>query len=462
MARILRPEGLSGEAITEITCELMLRIGRATAQALGKGCAHAPVIYISHDPRRAADALEAALCAGICAGGGIAHCLGVLPTAGMALLLSAEDGEGGISLSGGDKPCEQICVRFFGKTGLPMSAEQLDSVSALLPASASLPLKSQKDCGFIARQPDAANRYLRLLNTRLSTPLDLRGRKPVRIALDCANGAVSAIAEPLLRQLGAEVLMLHYTPDGFNINHGCGVKSTDQIISFVRDYGCDAGFTFDGDGMRCLAADESGELLDGDRLLAILCQDRLDQQANLPELLPRDMQRGVAATFVTNLGFLRFAKARGIPVQITQPAPQFVLEKMRGLGLPLGGDGSGCLYFADSPAPDALMTAARVLQVMQRTGRKLSELASVMEHDPQVALSVRIPHYWREIWKNDPDISRFIAACEQELGMEGRILVRERKEDAAIRVMVEGRDFRRINNYAFAIAEVIQSRTKKY
>lgn len=460
MSRFLRPEGLRGVAITEITCELMMRLGRAAAQAVGRSSNHPPVFYIAHDPRRAADALEAALCAGICAGGGIADVLGVLPSSGLALLLSAEDAEAGIALTGGDLPYESICVRLFSKSGLPMSSEQLDSISALMPAGASLPLKSHQNCGYIVRADDAQKRYLRLMAARLSTPLDLRQNRTLRIALDCANGAVSGIAEALFRHLGAEVLLLNNHPDGLNINRDCGVQSMEPLIEFVKDYNCDAGFAFDGNGGRCLAVDEAGELLDGDRMLAVLCEERLALQENAPPGQPKVMQRGVAATVMSNLGFLRYAKQRGIPVQTTRPAPQFVIDKMRNLGLALGGDGSGFLYFDDIPAPDGLMTAARLLQVMQRTGEPLSKLSAVMEYDPQVAVSVRIPQYWREIWKNDPEITRFIAACEEELGTDGRILVRERRDDASIRVMLEGRDFRRINNYAFAIAEVIQSRTK--
>ncbi|MBP0988046.1 MAG: phosphoglucosamine mutase [Oscillospiraceae bacterium] len=459
MSRFLRQEGLRGIAITEITCELMLRLGRAAAQAIGRTSNHPPVFYISHDPRRAAEALEAALCAGICAGGGIAHTLGVLPSSGLALMLSAEDAEAGIALSGGNLPYESVCVRLFAKSGLPMSSEQLDAISALMPSNAAMPLKSHQNCGYIARQDDASRRYLRLLAARLSTPTDLKQSKPLRIALDCANGAVSDLAEPLFRHLGAEVLLLNDHPDGMNINRDCGVQSMSQLIQFVKDYNCSAGFAFDGNGGRCLAVDESGELLDGDRMLAILCEEQLALQKDAPAGRPDVMQRGVAATVMSNLGFLRYAKSRGIPVQSTQPAPQFVLDKMRNLGLALGGDGSGYLYFADVPAPDGLMTAARLLQVMQRTGKPLGTLSNVMEYDPQVAVSVKIPQHWREIWKNDPDITGFISACEAELGTEGRILVRERRDDASIRIMLEGRDFRRINSYAFAIEEAIKSRT---
>ena len=463
MSRFLRPEGLRGVAITEITCELMLRLGRAAAQAVGRSSNHPPVFYISHDPRRAAEALEAALCAGICAGGGIAHTLGVLPSSGLALLLSAEDAEAGIALTGGDLSYESITVRLFAKSGAPMSAEQLDSISALMPSSAALPLKSHQNCGYIVRQEDAQKRYLRLMAARLSMRQDLRQTESetMRIALDCANGAVSGLAEALFRHLGAEVLLLNNHPDGININRDCGVQSMKPLIEFVKDYSCNAGFAFDGNGGRCLAVDEAGELLDGDRMLAILCEEKLTMQENAPAGQPKVMQRGVAATVMSNLGFLRYAKSRGIPLQITQQAPQFVIDKMHNLGLALGGDGSGYLYFDDIPAPDGLMTAARLMQVMQRTGEPLSKLSAVMEYDPQVAVSVRLPQYWREIWKNDPEITHFIEACEEELGTDGRILVRERRDDASIGIMLEGRDFRRINNYAFAIAEVISARTKK-
>ncbi len=460
MSRFLRPEGLRGVAITEISCELMLRLGRAAAQAVGRSSNHPPVFYISHDPRRAADALEAALCAGICSGGGIAHVLGTVPSSGMAMMLTAEDAEAGIALAGGDLPFESICVRLFSRSGALMSPELLDSISALMPSASAMPLCSHQNCGLISRQTDTGKRYLRQLAARLSMPSDLPQNKKLRIAVDCANGAASEYAETLFRHLGVEVLLLHYTPDGININRDCGVQSMKSLISFVKDYNCHAGFALDGDGGRCLAVDETGELLNGDRMLAILCEDKLEQQNTVGSSTPRVMERGIAATVMSNLGFLRYAKEHGIPVHITQPAQQFVLEKMRNFGLAFGGDGSGYLYFDDTPAPDGLLTAARIVQVMQRSGKPLSQLSSVMEHDPQVAVSVRIPHYWREIWKNDPQISRFIAACEDELGTEGRILVRERRDDASIRIMLEGRDFRRINSYAFAIEEAIKSRTK--
>ena len=460
MAKLLKPEGLTGTAVHGITCETVMSLGRAAAQALGKSCAHPPVFYISRDTRAGADVLEAALSAGICIGGGVAHCLGVMPSSAMALLIAEEGAECGISLSGDALPAQQIIVRFFAKSGLPMEAEQLDSIAAYLPEAQAAPIRH---VGRIDRPQDAVRRYLQRIARRLNvnTPLyQYEQEKPLRIAVDCANGAVTPCAELLLRMLGTEPVMLSDAPDGMNICRDCGISETDALAEHVKLTKCDAGFAFDGDGARCLAVDAHGESVHGDRLLAILCDDRLSRQAE-KKTLPLDatIQGGAAVTEATNLGFLRYAKAHGIPVYTAQPEPQFILERMRSLRLGLGGDGTGRIWFSDLPAADGLMTMARVIRTMQRRRKTLAELAAVMEQDPQVSVSVRIPEYWREIWKNDPEITAYIAQCQQELGMEGRLVVRERRKDAAIRIMLEGRDFRRINKYAFDVADVIQART---
>lgn len=462
MSKILKQEGLPGIGGTELSPELMLHIGRAAAQSLGRASKHPPVFYIAHEPRRAAEALEAALCAGICSGGGNVHCLGVLPSSALSLMLSAEDAEAGIAIAGGSMPYARICVQFYARSGLPMSAEQLDSIAALMAPEKALPLRSHQNIGRIFREEDAAARYLRLLLTRLSSPeLPRAGARKLKIAVDCANGAASAAAEKLLTELGAEVFCIRRTPDGMNINEECGADDLRGLIRCVKDNGCDAGFALDGGGGRCIAVDSMGEMLDGDRLLAILCADRLARQ-KADAALPRteSMQNGVAVTHLTNIGFLRYANAQEIPLHITQSAPEFVLATMRGQGLSLGGDSTGALYFSDMPAADGLVTAGRILRVMQRTEKPLSELGAVMEHDPQVRVSVRIPQKWREIWKNDPQISETIAQTAESLGMDGRVHVRERSEGAVIDILLEGRDFKRINQYAVEIADVIGQRVR--
>ncbi|MBR5405501.1 MAG: hypothetical protein K6E36_00650 [Oscillospiraceae bacterium] len=451
MSGILKPDGLRGIAMSELRCDLLLHLGRAVAQAIGRNADHQPVIYLCHDPRRSAEPLEAALCAGICTGGGIAKCLGVLHPGAMALLMTAEDADCGIALSADDAPYEINAVRLFAKGGLPMTRDRLDAIASLMPASAALPAKSHRNCGTITHEPDAAARWLRLAGMRLNVPQENPERR-LRIAVDCAHGAASPSAELFFRQLNAEVLMLHRTPDGMNINRG-GVCHTDSLAEVVRAQYCDAGFAFDGSCGRVIAVDETGELIDGSRQLAIFCQAMLDdaQSPQSAELL----LSGAVTGDRTNLGFLRYAREHSIPLTQTQTAPRAVMEMMRERSALIGFDGVGCICFPDLPAPDGMMTAARLLRIMQRTGRTLSALAEVMEPAPQVTVPVPIAPQWREIWRNDPEIYGYIKECRTALGAKGRLMIREHPREPLLTVTLEGSDFMRINELALVLGENI-------
>lgn len=445
MSKIIKPDGLRGIAIAELNCELVMHLGRALAQCFSRGGMLTPVIMICKDPRRSADALEAALCAGICSGGGIARCLGVLPSSGMALLMTREAVSAGVAITAESASYEYNGLRLFNGAGLPMNAEECDAVEALLPSNMPLPVASHRACGVIQRDTEAACAYRDLLIEKNPLP-----QMPYRVALDCANGAVSEIAAPLFEHYGMEVHLLHHSPDGLSINHDCGVQSMDTLMEFVAEHQCDAGFSFDGDGGRCLAVDAGGELLDGDCMLAILASDAMEQGML--------SNHGIAATVMSNLGLLRFAEQKGILVHTTRTGARFVPEKMRNAGLSLGGERSGYLFFDDMGGADGLCTALRLCGVMQHTGKTLHQLADCLERDPQVSVSVRISPLWKEIWKNDYHITDLIARYERQLGNEGRILVRERSREAVIQILLEGRDFRRINQYALDIAEKIKER----
>lgn len=444
MSKIIKPDGMRGIAIAELNCELLMRIGRALAQCLSRGGMTTPIIMVCKDPRRSADALEAALCAGICSGGGIARCLGVMPSSGMALLIAHDTVSAGVAITAENAEYEYNGIRLYNADGFPMNAEECDAVEALLPTNMPLPVASFRACGVIEHVEDtAAERYRELLMAKNPLP-----KMPYHIALDCANGAVSAIAKPLFEHYGMTVDLLNHTPDGLSINHDCGVQSMETLLEYVTEHQCDAGFAFDGDGGRCLAVDAMGELLDGDSMLAILASDALEQgMLN---------NKGIAATVLSNLGLLRFAEQKGILVHTTRTGARFVPEKIRNAGLSLGGERSGYLFFDDMCGADGLCTALRLCGVMQHTENSLHALADCLERDPQVSVSVRISPLWKEIWKNDYHITDFIAQCERQLGNEGRILVRERSREAAIQVLLEGRDFRRINRYALDIAEKIK------
>lgn len=452
MSKILKSDGLRGIAVTELSCEILLYLGRAAAQVIGRMCGCLPVFYIARDTRRSAPLLEAALCAGICSGGGNVIQLGVLPSAAVALMLAKEENKAhcGMVLTGGSASYEYMNLRMLNRDGSPLAEDTMAKIESLMPGGMPMPPKSHRFCGQMFQETDGVQRYRDLLKTLMPVPKNMTYPRP-RIAVDCANGSLSAIAEPVLREYGMDVIAIQNQPDGTNINRDCGVTAMQNLMEFVKKNGCQAGFAFDGDGTRCIAVDENGELLDGDRLLAICLQDAI----------ARDALRGggVAATVLSNLGFLRFAKENGITVHTTQPSPHFVLERVREAGLSLGGERGGHLYFAEFPSSDGLVSALRILEIMQRTKQPLSVLSAVMEHDPQVSLNVKIAECWREIWKNDTEITDVIEKYEAELGTEGRILVRELARDAAIQVLLEGRDFRQINSFALEIAEKIRQRT---
>lgn len=453
MSRILKADGLRGIAVAELSCELMLHIGRAAAQVIGRSTGHPPMFYVAHDPRRSADALEAALSAGICSGGGNVTALGVLPVAAAALLMATEDAQAGFVLTAEGSSYEYSGLRCYAQGGVPMSEEQLRQIESMMPGGMPLPPKSHRSCGTIFRDHRGAERYLRLLQQRNPRTCDEKPvERPLRIAVDCANGAVSALAAPLLRFYGMEVLTRNASPDGMNINKDSGVNETEQLAAYVQAEQLDAGFALDGSGERCVAVDANGELLDGDSLLAVFLQDAA-ARGQLPK-------NAVAATVMSNLGLMRFAGTLGVAVHLTQPAPRFVWERVQSEGLSLGGERGGYIFFGDMPAADGLCTALRICMLMQRTGRRLSELTAALEHDPQVSLTVRIPQHWREIWKNDAEINRVIAAHTALLGEQGRILVRELPREAAVQVLLEGRDFRQINSCALEIGEVIRARVE--
>ena len=271
----------------------------------------------------------------------------------------------------------------------------------------------------------------------------------MRIAVDCANGSASATAEKLFTGLGAKVYLLSCEPDGTNINDSCGSIHLEQLSNFVKANSCDLGIAFDGDADRCLAVDENGAVVDGDKLIAIFAKD-MSERGRLAD-------NAAVVTVMTNIGFSFFAKENGIKMITTKVGDRYILEQMLAGGYSLGGEQSGHIIFRDfASTGDGQLTAIQLLSVMKRSGKKLSELAELMERYPQVMINVKISPRWKEAWKNNPEIEEIIENKEKELDGSGRILVRESGTEPLIRVMIEGKLFETINEMAVEIADVIR------
>lgn len=448
MGRLFGTDGARGVAITELTCETAMQIGKAAAIVLTKTTKHKPTIFIGKDTRISSDILEAALAAGICSVGANAQLLGVVPTPAVAALVEQKKADAGVMISASHNSFEFNGIKLFSSTGHKLSDEMEEEIEELiLDRPEDMKIVSGAEVGKMTHYRDAQTDYIRYIMKCIKG--NLTG---LRIAIDCANGSASATAKRLFEGLGADVYVINSSPDGININDNCGSTHIGNLMQFVVDKKCNAGLAFDGDADRCLAVDEKGQLIDGDKLIAI-CAKSYKEQGKLKK-------NTAVVTVMSNLGFSYFAKDNGIKMQTTKVGDRYVLEKMLEGGYNLGGEQSGHIIFLDEAnTGDGQLSGAKVMEILAESGKKMSELASVMEHFPQVMINVKISPRDREVWKNDSQITDLIERYEEELGESGRILVRESGTEPLIRVMLEGKDFKQINEYAIAISDKIRERT---
>ena len=450
MGRLFGTEGAIGVAITELTCETAMNIGRAAAIVLTKRTKHKPTIFIGKDTRISSDVLEAALASGICSVGANVQILGVVPTPAVAALVQQKKADAGVMISASHNSFEFNGIKLFSSDGYKLSDDIEEEIEELiLDKPQDMKLAADGEVGRITYYRDAQSDYIRYIMKCITG--NLTG---LRIALDCANGSASATAKRLFEGLGASVYVINASPNGVNINENCGSTHINNLMQFVIDKKCHAGLAFDGDADRCLAVDEKGELVDGDKLIAI-CAKAYKEKGKLKK-------DTAVVTVMSNLGFTYFARNNDIKMQTTKVGDRYVLERMLEGGYNLGGEQSGHIIFLDEAnTGDGQLSGAKVLEILAESGLKMSELASVMEHFPQVMINVKISPRNREVWKNDSQITDLIEMYENELGDGGRILVRESGTEPLIRVMLEGRDFKQINSFAVAIADKIRERTGK-
>lgn len=450
MGRLFGTDGARGVAITELTCETAMNIGRAAAIVLTKRTKHKPTIFIGKDTRISSDVLEAALASGICSVGANVQILGVVPTPAVAALVQQKKADAGVMISASHNSFEFNGIKLFSSDGYKLSDDIEEEIEELiLDKPQDMKLAADGEVGRITYYCDAQSDYIRYIMKCIKG--NLTG---LRIALDCANGSASATAKRLFEGLGASVYVINASPNGVNINENCGSTHINNLMQFVIDKKCHAGLAFDGDADRCLAVDEKGELVDGDKLIAI-CAKAYKEKGKLKK-------DTAVVTVMSNLGFTYFARNNDIKMQTTKVGDRYVLERMLEGGYNLGGEQSGHIIFLDEAnTGDGQLSGAKVLEILAESGLKMSELASVMEHFPQVMINVKISPRNREVWKNDSQITDLIEMYENELGDGGRILVRESGTEPLIRVMLEGRDFKQINSFAVAIADKIRERTGK-
>ena len=415
-------DGIRGVAGDLLTPEFAVQVGRAAAAVLAQKAGPHPLFVIGRDTRLSGPMLEAGLTAGLTSGGARVELAGVIPTPGLAALALRHGADAGVVISASHNPFGDNGIKFFSSAGLKLSDEEEAEIEAHIEHH-DLRSLAGADFGSAEQLQGAVEEYVRSEIERI--PLDLSGMK---IALDCANGAMHRAAPLALEQSGAEVTVLFDRPDGTNINAGCGSTHIGALREVVAGDGFDLGLAFDGDGDRVLAVDASGELVDGDFIIAILAR-HLKSQLKL-------RSDTVVTTVMTNLGFHQAMKREGIEVLVTPVGDRYVVAEMLKGDYLLGGEQSGHIINRDvSTTGDGLATALLLLQALRQMDVPLAEAARVMERLPQRLVNVRV----RDLAELEGATAVW-AAVEQEtrrLGGVGRVLVRPSGTEPLVRVMAE-------------------------
>ncbi|PKU26447.1 phosphoglucosamine mutase [Telmatospirillum siberiense] len=428
--KLFGTDGVRGTANVEpMTAETAMRLGMAAGHYFTRG-AYRHTVVIGKDTRLSGYMLEPALTAGFTSVGMDVVLLGPLPTPAVAMLTRSMRADLGVMISASHNPFEDNGIKLFGPDGFKLSDEAESRIEAHMENGLAGHRVAASALGRARRLDDALGRYIEYTKNTFPRGLRLDGLK---IVVDCANGAAYKVAPTVLWELGAEVVPVGVTPDGFNINKGCGSLSTDVMKSQVVAHGAHLGLALDGDADRLVLCDEHGDLIDGDQVMALIGRSWHDNG-----LLKGG---GVVATVMSNLGLERFLSGCGLALHRTNVGDRYVLERMRRDGFNLGGEQSGHIILSDySTTGDGLVAALQVLAALIVSGKPASQVLRLFDPLPQLLKNIRVPPDLNDTILNDPRVLSSIENGERRLAGSGRLLIRKSGTEPLIRVMAEGED----------------------
>ena len=426
MRRLFGTDGIRGIANEFLSCELSTSIGRALGHVLSSNHKYRPKVIIGMDTRISSEMLASAVAAGLLSVGSDVMLLGVVPTPAVAYLVRKYKAKAGVMISASHNPYEYNGIKIFGEEGFKLSDELEEQIeSIVLDNTPPIKLAEAENIGKILASPDAIGDYVDYVKGTAGARLD-----GIRVAIDASNGSASVTAERLFSSLGADVHMIYDTPDGININDGCGSTHLGALKSYVVENKLDLGIAFDGDADRCLAVDECGWETDGDFIMAILALD-MKKKGELNK-------NTVVGTVLTNFGFQKFCDENGINFIAAKVGDRYVLEIINQEGYSFGGEQSGHLIIRNhATTGDGQLTALALLAHMKESGKTLSELASVMKKYPQHSVNISASQSQKIALFTDEEIKKIIQDAESLLEGHGRLVVRPSGTEPLVRVMVE-------------------------
>ena len=442
--RLFGTDGIRGTANTDpMTAGTALRLGQAAGLMFTRG-KRRHLVVIGKDTRLSGYMIEPALTAGFIGAGMDVRLVGPLPTPAIAMLTRSMRADLGVMISASHNPFEDNGIKLFGPDGFKLSDQKEAEIEALMDDKLADRLAPPDALGRAARIDDAPGRYIEAAKASFPKGLRLDGLK---IVVDCANGAAYRVAPTVLWELGATVIPVGVAPDGFNINRGCGSTVPEFVCAQIAEHGADVGIALDGDADRLLLADEHGELVDGDQILALIAKSWADSA--------RLRGNGIVATVMSNLGLERYLASHDLTMHRTKVGDRYVAERMREAGMNVGGEQSGHVILSDiATTGDGLLAALQVLAVLVERGRSASEVCRMFTPLPQRLKNVR---FTGTSPLRNKRVQQAIAAVEAELNGHGRLLIRESGTEPLVRVMAEAEDETLVSRVVDDLCDVIAS-----
>ena len=441
MGKLFGTDGIRGIVGEDLTCELALKVGQASAYVLGKSSD--VVVLVGRDTRISGQMLASALSAGLMSQGAKVIDLGVVPTPAVSYLVKKYGATMGAMISASHNPSEYNGIKLFNNEGFKLPDATENEIEKYLLGKAVPTTTKVGTYEFCSNALDDYIDHIAASSNEI--------KKDLKIVVDCAYGSASATAKMLFNKLGLNVDIMNYEYDGYNINDKAGSTHLEGLMERVKKTKADIGIAYDGDADRCLLIDENGELVDGDQIMAIASMDLKNEDKLTNNTL--------VGTVMSNLGLVKFCEQNDIDFVATKVGDRYVLEKMLECDYIIGGEQSGHVIFKDyANTGDGQLTSIQILNILTRNDSKLSQLASIMKRYPQVLINVKVKEEAKVQYENDSSVTKVIKKIEKELAGEGRVLIRPSGTEALIRVMIEGLEQDVINNQANEIADVIKKK----
>ena len=452
MRKYFGTDGIRRIANTELSPELVYKVAKAGAYVLSKHTNHAPTILIGRDTRISGTLIESAMTAGFLSYGANVKILDVMPTPAVAYLTKRFKADASVVISASHNTYEFNGVKYFSNKGMKIPDELEEEIEEIMDSGKIDELTAVNEkIGVSEIRTDLLDEYVYFFRKNFEEELEQFDKENFVVAVDTANGATFVVADKIFKVLGINHIIINDKPNGININDSCGSTHLEGLKKFVVDNKCNLGIAYDGDGDRCLAVDENGNEIDGDKILAILSNSFKNKG-----LLKKDT---VVATVMSNLGLNKYTQNNGINLVQTKVGDRYVLEEMLKNGYNLGGEQSGHVICLDyNPTGDGILTSILLIRAMLEQNKTASEIAGIMKAYPQVLVNAKVNSSKKDEYKNDPEIKAEIEKLESEFSGNGRVLIRASGTEPLIRVMIEGENQEYIRKRATELAKFIENK----